>query len=383
MPKARRPTTKAAPPAPSGTGSPVADAPPRGRVARSISPAPPRGRRIQKGHAAGPPSTSAWHEAIRGFESYLRVECGLSANTLEAYGRDLRELSGVLSAAGRSSPAQVTPRDLSDYLGRLRGERSLAGASVVRHLATAKVFFRFLAASGRIEANPSRHIDQPTRWKKLPSVLSPRQAKALIESDRPARPKPGAATGTAPRSRRSPAALASLEAIDAALALRDRTLLELLYSCGLRASEAAALRAGDFKPTLGVVLVTGKGDKQRLVPVGEPAQQAIERYEQQARPVLARAGRDQGRLLLSRTGRPLERVAIWQLVKKHARQAGLPDVHPHTLRHSFATHLLAGGADLRVVQELLGHADIGTTQIYTHVDRSRLRHVHQKFHPRP
>jgi len=168
------------------------------------------------------------------------------------------------------------------------------------------------------------------------------------------------------------------------LYLRDRALLELLYSCGLRASEVADLQVNDYKRALGVVLVTGKGDKQRLVPIGVPAQRAVETYLDECRPRVARdPGLAQDRLLLSRTGRPLERVAVWQLVKKAARAAGLQKVHPHVLRHSFATHLLAGGADLRVVQELLGHADIATTQIYTHVDRTHLKDVHRQYHPRP
>jgi integrase/recombinase XerD len=174
------------------------------------------------------------------------------------------------------------------------------------------------------------------------------------------------------------------------LHLRDRAMLELLYACGLRASEVAGLRIADFHPTLGVVMVTGKGGKQRLVPVGKPAQEAVRRYLDECRPrLLAGAGkaprpdRSAGRLLLSRSGRPLERVAVWQLVRKNAKLAGLGHVHPHLLRHSFATHLVSGGADLRVVQELLGHADIATTQIYTHVDSSRFRAIQKKFHPRP
>jgi integrase/recombinase XerD len=198
-------------------------------------------------------------------------------------------------------------------------------------------------------------------------VLSPRQVRQIIEA-----PRPPNTTEDEKQAKPGPP-----------LWLRDRAMLELMYACGLRASEVGAICTTDIHARLGTVLVNGKGGKQRLVPMGKPANAAVEAYLQQCRPMVVKPdARDKGRLLLSRTGRPLERVAVWQIVKKHAAAAGLKDAHPHTLRHSFATHLLIGGADLRVVQELLGHADIGTTQIYTHVDRSRLKSVHQKYHPR-
>jgi len=158
--------------------------------------------------------------------------------------------------------------------------------------------------------------------------------------------------------------------------------MELLYSCGVRASEAATMKVGDFKPETQIIIVTGKGNKQRIVPIGQPAQRALAAYLADSRPHLVGQHRDPGTLLLSRTGRPLERVAIWQIVKRIAKHAGLAHVYPHVMRHSFATDLLSGGADLRAVQELLGHADIVTTQIYTHVDQSRIQEVHAKYHPR-
>jgi integrase/recombinase XerD len=306
------------------------------------------------------------------FHAFLKIECGLAGNSLDAYDRDLRELLADLTAAGRSAASEITPRDLSTHLARLHSERSLSGTSVTRHLATTKVFCNWLLSTGLIQENPAEALDRPHRWKKLPGVLSPRQMRALVEAPKPAPD----ADDPDPRD-------------SAPLHLRDRAMLELMYACGLRASEVATLNTKDLHPTLAVVLVTGKGDKQRLVPIGEPAQRAVREYLEHCRPKLAtgdkaaRPDRSQGRLLLSRTGRPLERVAVWQLVKKNAALAGLAHVHPHMLRHSFATHLLSGGADLRVVQELLGHADIGTTQIYTHVDSSRLKSVHTKFHPRP
>jgi integrase/recombinase XerD len=215
-------------------------------------------------------------------------------------------------------------------------------------------------------------MELPTRWKRLPGVLSPRQMKALLEAPLTMAKAEKERDADGDNGARS-------------LWLRDKAMLELMYAAGLRASEVGVLRSNEYNPTLGVVLVTGKGNKQRMVPVGKPAQKWISRYLVEVREPLTSKwpdARDQQRLLLSNTGRPLERVAVWQIVRRCANSAGLREVHPHMLRHSFATHLLAGGADLRVVQELLGHSDIATTQIYTHVDRSRLRDVVKKHHPR-
>jgi len=304
------------------------------------------------------------HALVGPFTAFIRVECGLSANTLESYQRDLRDLLIDLSEQGRTVIGEVRPRDLSRHLSWLHHERKLAPASIVRHLATLKVFFRWLVSTGRLPENPADYLDRPTRWKKLPGLLSPGQIKALLSAPRP---EPDAVPTAMP------------------LHLRDRAMLELMYACGLRASEVADLRVKDLQPTLGVVLVSGKGNKQRLVPIGKPAQAAIREYIDGCRTRLIEQTGDKsaGRLLLSRTGRPLERVAVWQLVKKNALRAGLKGVHPHLLRHSFATHLLQGGADLRVVQELLGHSDIATTQIYTHVDSTRFKDAQRRFHPRP
>lgn len=309
-------------------------------------------------------------DALRAaFLTYLRIECGLRPNSVEAYGRDLRDLIEDLAAAGVRSADRVTPRHLTDHLAALKNTRRMQSSSVARHLATIKVFFRWLAAEGRIGHNPADVLEQPTRWRRLPGVLSPKQVKALIEAPRP---PDEAEVMRRPHLGRQPP-----------LWLRDRALLELMYACGVRASEVGALHLTDLHDTLGVVKITGKGGKQRLTPMGEPARRALKRYLNECRGQLVRpGGNDKGRFFLSRTGRPLERVAVWQIVKRHAAAAGLRDVHPHTLRHSFATHMLVGGADLRVVQELLGHADIGTTQIYTHVDHTRLLHVHKQFHPR-
>jgi integrase/recombinase XerD len=308
----------------------------------------------------------------RAFMGWLRVECGFAKNTLLAYEADLRDLLADLGWQDEASKGidwkGVTARQLAQHVQGLKSRRGLAGASVVRHMATVRVFFRFLLTTHRLERNPTDLLESPTRWKKLPNVLSPRQVKLLIETPRAMvqKVKGGLPPGGLP------------------LHLRDRALMEMLYACGLRASEAAAVGLEDVKREMGVVLVNGKGNKQRLVPVGTPALASIEEYLKACRPRLERgAALSKGKLLLSRTGRPLERVAIWQIVRGVAKAAGIHKVHPHVLRHSFATHLLAGGADLRVVQELLGHADIATTQIYTHVDRSRLKAVHTEFLEKP
>ncbi len=305
----------------------------------------------------------------RDFLMYLKVEAGLASATLEAYSRDLRDLFDHLQQRKISELRALKPDDLAQHTRYLHRERHLDPASIARHLATLRVFFRFLKANRRIEDDPARLLEVPTRWKRLPGVLSPKQMKALLDA-----PIAMGNNATSDGAR-----------LNANLWIRDRAMLELMYAAGLRASEVGALRVNEFNPTLGVILVTGKGNKQRLVPIGLPAQQWVNRYLDEVREPLTQRfgdGRDQQRLLLSATGRPLERIAVWQIVRRCALAGGMKDVHPHMLRHSFATHLLAGGADLRVVQELLGHSDIATTQIYTHVDRSRLRQVVKKHHPR-
>lgn len=303
-------------------------------------------------------SSGHFAQPVRDFLTYLRVEAGLATATLDAYGRDLRDLLRTLKAQRVADPKRVTPNHLIEHVRALHRVRGLQPSSIARHLATIRVFFRFLKANGAIEDDPTRLLETPTRWKRLPGVLSPKQMRRLLDAPAPEQGR---------------------------LWRRDKAMLELMYAAGLRASEVGVLEVREYNPTLGVVIVTGKGGKQRIVPIGAPAREAIQDYMDELRPELTRFGdgRDRGRLLLSHTGRPLERVAVWQIVRRAAQRAGLRNVHPHMLRHSFATHLLAGGADLRVIQELLGHSDISTTQIYTHVDHSRLREVVRKHHPRP
>jgi integrase/recombinase XerD len=266
-----------------------------------------------------------------------------------------------LADQGITLIASVTGDALVAHLTSLKQDRGMEASSIARHLAAIRMLFRWLTGEGKLDENPASLLERPSLWQKVPGVLSPGAVKRLLAAPRPPY---DADEKTLP------------------LWIRDRALLELLYACGLRASEAATLTLDDLLPAMGVLKVTGKGDKQRLVPFGRPAEEAIGRYLDECRPRLERGdGREQNRLLLSRTGRPLERVSVWHIVKKHARTAGLDDAYPHLIRHSFATHLLAGGADLRVVQELLGHANITTTQVYTRVDQSRLREVLRRYHP--
>lgn len=302
----------------------------------------------------------------RGFINFVRIECGLRPSTIEAYARDLEHLMDDLQRSGIDDPTQTTPDALIGHVRSMSSERGYNASTVSRHLATIKVFYRWMLATGRISTNPADHLDQPTKWKRLPGVLTPSQVRKLVTAPR-APDKP--AKGSPP------------------LWMRDRAILELMYASGLRASEVGEIGLIDIMEKVGVVRVLGKGDKQRLVPMGTPARRALDQYLQECRPLLitperAAERRDRGKLFLSRTGRPIERVRVWQIVKHWAKQAGLPKAYPHMLRHSFATHLLAGGADLRIVQELLGHADITTTQIYTHVDRTQLHHTVRTLHPR-
>jgi len=303
-------------------------------------------------------TVSNYDQQVRDFCGYLRVEAGLSPATLDAYRRDLDQLRKELIVEGITCANDVTPTHLAGHIRSLHRNHGLQTSSVARHLSTIRMFFRFLHASNKVDQDPARLLETPTRWKRLPDVLSPKKMKQLIEA---------------------------ADSDSGRLWQRDKALVELMYAGGLRASEVAGIKPQDINETLWVVMVTGKGGKQRLVPIGVPAQQAVKQYRDELRPSLLRFDDDrhEGRLLLSNTGRPLERVAIWQIIGRMAKRAGLHHVHPHTLRHSFATHMLAGGADLRVVQELLGHSDIGATQIYTHIDRSQLKAVIAKYHPRP
>jgi integrase/recombinase XerD len=320
--------------------------------ARASSINAPQGGGVLK--FAGIEPDSALEPAVREFLSYCRIECGFAKATLEAYARDLIDLWRWMQQQKHARWDNLNLDRISQHLRSLE-ERGLEISSIVRHVATIRVFGRFLQARDFTENNPAELLSRPVAWKRLPSVMGADQIQKLIQAPRPADP----------------------------LYLRDIALLELLYASGLRASEAADLTCDQVHVSLGVTRVIGKGNKERIVPVGKPALDALQRYMENLRPDLLREDKPTNNVFLSRTGSDLTRVVIWQVVKRHAKRAGLTGIYPHMLRHSFATHLLSGGADLRVVQEMLGHADIQTTQIYTHVDRTRLKQVMTKFHPRP
>jgi integrase/recombinase XerD len=286
------------------------------------------------------------------FVEYAAAVCHLAENTVAAYRRDLRRFFEWL--AGRSIPG-LSIRDLADYTAWLHAQK-LGPATLARHLVSLKVFFRYLQLEGVLEDNLAELLGSQKLWQRVPEVLSPQQINRLLESP----------TDGDPCWR------------------RDRALLELLYATGCRASELSDLKLADVHLDQGFCMCRGKGNKERLVPLGGRATEAVVAYFREERPRLAaRGAAPEPWALLSYRGRRLRRERIWELLKKYARRVGVPPgVSPHTMRHSFATHMLAGGADLRQVQEMLGHASIATTQIYTHVDVSRLKAVHKKFHPR-
>ncbi|CAG0974533.1 Tyrosine recombinase XerD [Geobacteraceae bacterium] len=287
------------------------------------------------------------------FLNYLLVEKGLAKNSLDSYGRDMARYLDFLEERGSSEPAAVRAVDVADFLAFLK-ERGLAPRSRARALSCVRMFHRFLLVEGYAEANPTTIIEAPKSVAKLPQVLTGREVEALL-----------AAPGS-----------------DGSQDVRDRAMLELLYATGLRVSELVSLGMRDVNVTAGYLMAFGKGGKERLVPMGESACAAVSRYLSDARPAMDRSGGN-SYLFLTRLGDRMTRQAFWNIIKKRALEAGIrKTISPHTLRHSFATHLLENGADLRSVQTMLGHADLSTTQIYTHVTRERLKRVHEEFHPR-
>jgi integrase/recombinase XerD len=288
---------------------------------------------------------------VRAFLVYLAAERGLADNSVVAYRSDLEDIERHLRSRGRNL-LNAGADDFRRYLH----EQSRSGQStrtVARRLAAIRVFLKYLSAQGHDVSTTLGQLERPKPESSLPKTLSRAQVNQLLSAPNP----------------------------KSTLFWRDVAILELLYASGLRASELCGLKTRDLNLGIGCVRVLGKGHKERIVPVGQSACQAIERYLTECRPALERGASDL--LFLSRTGRPMERIGLWMLVEKYGRRSGLlKHISPHVLRHCFATHMLSGGADLRVVQELLGHADISTTQIYTHVDQDRLKAVHAKFHPR-
>ncbi|MCW8130470.1 MAG: site-specific tyrosine recombinase XerD [Planctomycetota bacterium] len=312
------------------------------------------------------------------FLEHLTVERGLSPHTVHSYRRDLAYFAEFCRDEGLAAPRAIRDETIASFLGSLSGRRGLQAVSVARALAAVRVFLRFLVQEGVLPADPSASVDRPKLWRRLPKVLSQEQTASLVAA-------PTAAAYVPMDLREPPApgeAPAAAKASWKRLPIRDRAILELLYASGLRVSELCGLTLDALDLETGVVRATGKGSKTRIVPVGQDAVHAIRRYLVHVRPKYT-GSKDGNHLFLSKGRRPMTRQAVWALVKRHARKAGLNQkVSPHALRHSFATHLLEGGANLRAVQELLGHADISTTEIYTHVDAQRLLKVHQQFHPR-
>jgi len=287
------------------------------------------------------------------FQDYLTFERGLSDRTVSAYGSDLRAWGEVMVAEGVRDPASVEPGHLRVWVDGLT-EANLAPTSVRRAQSALRTYFGFLLAEGVITTDPTERLVSPRKGRPLPDYLSHDEVDRLLEAPDATRP----------------------------LYWRDRAILEVLYASGTRVSELVDLPLHGLALEEGVLTVFGKGAKERLVPVGGPARRALERYLREVRPGLDQ-GKGKGKVFLNARGTPLTRMTVWNIVKDSAARAGIGrKVSPHTLRHTFATHLLEGGADLAAVQELLGHADITTTQIYTHVDRARLRDLHRRFHPR-
>jgi integrase/recombinase XerD len=289
-------------------------------------------------------------DLIREYLSFLQVEKGLSKNSLESYRRDLARLRAAAEAAGRE-PQELGKSELTQFVMSLSRE-GLAPRSVGRTLSAVRGFYRFLQLDGHIKGDPSADIARPQGGQKLPRFLSQAEMEKLLEAPDTTTPE----------------------------GVRDRTLFELMYATGLRVTEVATLPAASIDVDTGVLVCMGKGSKQRRVPVGRSALEWLQRYQSARRALLA--GRESPRLFVGYLGRPIDRRIIWSILKRAAEKAGVEGVSPHVLRHSFATHLLEHGADTRSVQAMLGHSDLATTQIYTHVTSERIRSVYEKHHPR-
>jgi integrase/recombinase XerD len=290
---------------------------------------------------------------VERYQDYLSLEQGSSPRTLEAYLRDVERFATYATVRGAATPTDVDARALREFVYHLK-DLGLAPASIRRNVSAVRGYFRFLLAEGLVVRDPSERLETPKRWRSLPEVLTVSDVERLLAAP----------------------------SLDEPLAFRDRALLELAYGAGLRVSEWITIGVRDLLLEDSLVRVFGKGSKERLVPIGRTAVGAVAVYLRELRPRLE-AGAGEGILFLNARGQPLTRMGAWKILRKYVERAGIEKhVSPHTLRHSFATHLLEGGADLRAVQEMLGHADISTTQIYTHVDREYLRSVHRQYHPR-
>jgi integrase/recombinase XerD len=291
---------------------------------------------------------------VERFDDFLALEQGASVETSKAYKLDIARFVTYVSVKGAKSPVDIGARTLREYVYHLK-DLGLSPASIRRNVSAVRTYFKFLLGEGHVVRDPSERLETPRKWRTLPDVLGVEEIEKLL---------------TAP-------------SLDEPFAFRDRAMLELAYGAGLRVSEWISLSVRDVMLQDHLVRVFGKGAKERLVPIGRRAIGAIAIYLRELRPKLEK-GEGKGVLFLNARGQPMSRMGAWKILRKYVDQVGITKtVTPHTLRHSFATHLLEGGADLRAVQEMLGHVDISTTQIYTHVDREYLRTVHKQFHPRP
>jgi len=292
-------------------------------------------------------------ELLNRYHRYLLIEKGASGNTLEAYGRDLKRYLTFLDQKGISDARSVAPQTVVDFLVQIKSE-GLSANSMNRALAALRGFYNYLLQERFLEESPLTHIELAKVWMRLPDTVSQEEMNRILSGPDNSTPS----------------------------GLRDRAMLELLYATGLRVSELISLSMNSINWQVGFLAVMGKGGKERVVPVGRTAYDAVRRYVDEARPKFVRSKTTEV-LFLNRFGRAFTRQGLWKIIVGYAQKAGLQkNVHPHTFRHSFASHLLEGGADLRAVQVMLGHSDISTTQIYTHVTRERLKEIHRKYHPR-
>ncbi len=297
------------------------------------------------------PETAKLTNALEEFLIHLTVERGLSVHTQEAYRRDnFRYLSFLEKRVAHFN--QVSPEIVRNYLDSLHADK-LSARSIARHLSSLKALHRFLKAEGKSNEDPTINLEAPRIWKQLPHPLSPEEVETLLSAPDTSTP----------------------------LGIRDAAILEMLYATGMRVSELVSLKLNQLQMELGYVVCYGKGSKERLVPVGKTALDQLRLYLQTTRPQLV-GNHNEAHLFVNRFGRHLSRQGLWKIIKIYAHAVGSKKVSPHTLRHSFATHLLERGADLRIVQALLGHVDLSTTQIYTHVNRQHLQQIYQRFHPR-
>ncbi|ALS38002.1 site-specific tyrosine recombinase XerD [Enterococcus rotai] len=293
-------------------------------------------------------------EQIIDYLHYLQIERGLSLNTRKSYERDLHKYSTFLSEQKIDAWQKIDRYTIMEYLQMLHNQNN-SSATIIRMISSLRGFHQFLRQERITDHDPMQHIDSPKKAQKLPSTLSVEEVTLLIETPDTSKP----------------------------LGIRNRTILEVMYATGLRVSELVDLKIGDLHLSIGLLQTIGKGDKERIIPLGDYAIKWIEKYLEEARPVLIKKNQNETHLFVNHHGRPLSRQGVWKNLNQIVVAAGIhKNITPHTLRHSFATHLLENGADLRIVQELLGHADISTTQIYTHITKQRMADVYKQHFPR-